>query len=88
MAAQGKRVVVSSTPVKIASKGCRVVLRNRDAANDVDLGGANVAAGAGFRLLHTDTLATEVDCQGDDLYAIRSAAADATIDVLITRAAN
>lgn len=85
--ARGKRVVVGNAAVKIASKGSVVVLRNRDAANDVDLGGSDVTAGTGFRLLHTDTLATTVDCRADDLYAIRSGAADATIDVLISRMA-
>lgn len=83
--AHGKRVVVSSTPVKIAGKGTRAVIRNRDASNDVDLGGSTVAAGAGFRVLHTDTLPTTVDCGGDDLYAIRAGAADVTLDVLVTR---
>ena len=86
MAARGKRVVVSAAPVKIADKGTIVVLRNRDAANDVDLGGPNVAAGAGYRLMHTDTLATTVDCRADELWAIRSGGVDVTIDVLIARA--
>lgn len=84
--ARGKRIVVGAQPTKIAGKGTIVVLRNRDAANDVALGGDDVAAGTGFRLMHTDTLATTVDCRADELWAIRTGAADVTIDVLISRA--
>lgn len=83
---RGKRVVVGAAAVKIADKGTTVVVRNRDAANDVDLGGPGVTAGTGYRLLHTDTLATTVDCSADELWAIRAGAVDVTIDVLIARA--
>lgn len=85
MAVAASRVTVSTSAVALntaSSGGQRFVLKNTS-ANAADLGPAGVTAGTGFDLAAGATLAVELD-PGDVLFAIRSAAADATIAVLGT----
>lgn len=76
MAATAERVTVSTTAVE------RLTLKNTS-ANAADLGASTVTAATGFDLAAGATVSVELD-PGDVLYAIRSAAADATIAVLRT----
>ena len=84
MAVTAQRITASTTPVALntaSGGGERLVIKNTS-ANAADLGGATVAAGAGFDLAAGATVGPiELD-PGDVLYAIRSAAADATLSVL------
>ena len=84
MAVTAQRITASMTPVALnaASGGGERLLIKNTSANAADLGGAAVAAGAGFDLAAGATVGPiELD-PGDVLYAIRSAAADATLSVL------
>lgn len=62
--------------------GGQLLVKNTS-ANAADLGASSVAAGAGFDLAAGQTVTVEL-AAGDVLYAIRSAAADATLAVLRT----
>ncbi len=83
MAVTAARITVSTTAVALntaTSGGVDLYIKNTS-ANAADLGPAGVTAGAGFDLAAGATLTVQVDA-GDVLYAIRSAAADATLAVL------
>ncbi|HWP38940.1 MAG TPA: hypothetical protein VNL18_15445 [Gemmatimonadales bacterium] len=85
MAVSAARVTVSTTAVALntaSSSGMRLLLKNTS-ANAADLGASNVTAGAGFDLAAGATVTVELQ-PFDVLFAIRSAAADATIAVLRT----
>ena len=87
MAVTAGRVAVSSTAVALntaSTDGGRLILKNvSEPAADVDLGPVGVTAGAGFSLLDGETVTIQVD-PGEVVYAIRSAAVDASIAVLRT----
>jgi hypothetical protein len=82
------RVTVSTSAVALNAaetdtvSGSTLILKNTS-ANAADLGPAGVTAGAGFDLAAGATL-TVVVPPGELLFAIRSAASDATIAVLRT----
>lgn len=85
MAVSTARVTVSTVAVALNAadeQGALMTIKNTS-ANAADLGPATVAAGAGFDLAAGATLTIQLD-PGDILYAIRSAASDATIAVLRT----
>lgn len=85
MAVSAARVTVSTTPVALNtadSAGGRLILKNIS-ANAADLGPSTVAAGTGFDLAAGATQSVDIDA-GEVVFAIRSAAADATIAVLRT----
>lgn len=84
MAVSAARVTVSTSAVALNSAtggGSRLIVRNTDATNGVDIGASNVTAGTGYRLLAGQTLTLEL-LGGEQFYAIRSAAADVVCDVL------
>lgn len=86
MAITAARVTVSTTAVALnvaeadVVSGSVLVLKNTS-ANAADLGPAGVTAAAGFDLAAGATVTVEL-AAGDQLFAIRSAAADAVITVL------
>lgn len=85
MAVTAARVTVSTSAVALntaSTAGQTLVLKNTS-ANAADLGPSTVTAAAGFDLAAGATVTVELSA-GDILYAIRSAAADATIAVLRT----
>lgn len=83
MAVTAARVTVSTTAVALntATTAGQVLVLKNTSANAADLGPSGVTAGAGFDLAAGATVTVELSA-GDVLYAIRSAAADATIAVL------
>lgn len=85
MAAVGKRQTVGAAAAIIVPAGMRGILRNQDGANSVDLGGSGVTAGNGFELKFGQTVEI-VARMGEDVYAIRSIAADVRVDAILTRA--
>lgn len=86
MAITTARVTVSTSAVALnvaeadTVSGATLILKNTS-ANAADLGPSGVTAAAGFDLAAGATLAVTLP-PGEILYAIRSAAADATIAVL------
>lgn len=83
MAVTAQRITASTTAVALntaSSGGERLLLKNTS-ANAADLGAAGVTAGTGFDLAAGAVVDIQLD-PGDVLFAIRSAAADATIAVL------
>jgi len=86
MAITAARVTVSVAAVALNAAetdtvaGSVLILKNTS-ANAADLGPSGVAAGAGFDLAAGATLSLQLP-PGEILYAIRTAAADATITVL------
>jgi hypothetical protein len=87
MAVTSARVTVSTVAVALNTletdvvAGSRLVVKNQDAANSVDLGDSSVTAGTGFEL--KAGLSVQIDMpKGEQLYAIRSNAADVRVDVL------
>jgi hypothetical protein len=86
MAITAQRFTVSTTAVALnvaesdTVSGARLHITNTS-ANAADLGPSNVTAGAGYSLAGNATVVVELG-SGDQLYAIRSAAADATLAVL------
>ena len=52
-------------------------------ANGADIGGANVAAGAGYSLPAGATISLQLNA-GDPIFAVRSGAADAILSVLLS----
>lgn len=85
MAVTAARITVSTSAVALntaSTAGVQLTLKNTS-ANAADLGASTVAAGAGFDLASGATVTVDLG-PGDVLYAIRSAAADATIAVLRT----
>lgn len=86
MAVSAARVTVSSTAVALNTSdtgGARLLIKNIDATNGVDLGSSTVTAGAGFPLAAGVTVEVDID-SGEVLYAIRSAGADVVLGVLRT----
>jgi len=84
MAVSAQRITVSTTAVALNTAdhgGIRLVVKNTDATNGVDLGDSTVTAGAGYPLAATTSQVVDVDA-GGVLYAIRSAAADVVVAVL------
>lgn len=85
MAVTAARFTVSTTAVALNSadtSGGLLTIKNTS-ANAADLGPAGVTAGTGFDLAAGATATVQLD-SGDVLFAIRSAAADATLSVLRT----
>jgi len=85
MAVTAARITASTSAVALntaSTAGMQLTIKNTS-ANAADLGPSTVTAGAGFDLASGATVTVDVD-QGDVLYAIRSAAADATLAVLRT----
>jgi len=85
MAISAQRIVASTTAIALntaSTSAVRLTLKNTS-ANAADLGAAGVTAGAGFDLAAGATVLVQLQPQ-DVLFAIRSAAADATIAVLRT----
>jgi hypothetical protein len=80
--ARGARVVVGAVAAKLVREGMVATITNRDAAASIDLGGANVASGAGYELKFGEKIT--VDARAEAVYAIRSTA-DVRVDVVETR---
>lgn len=91
MAIAASRVTASTTAVALNAadadnvSGQKLFVKNTS-ANAADLGSAGVTAGTGFDLAAGATLGPIELQAGEILFAIRSAAADATITVLRTGA--
>lgn len=87
MAVTATRVTVSTSAVALTAAetdtvaGLVLFLKNTS-ANAADLGPAGVTAGTGFDLAAGATIGPFELPAGEQLFAIRSAAADATIAVL------
>jgi hypothetical protein len=74
---------VALTPTETDTVGgTAVYVRNTDATNGAALGGGGVAAGTGFRVGPTTTVGPLVLPSGEQLFAIRTGAADVVLDVL------
>jgi hypothetical protein len=85
VAISAARITVSTSAVVLntaSPSGQKLTLKNTS-ANAADLGSGGVTAGGGFDLAAGATVVVELQPQ-DVLFAIRSAAADATIAVLRT----
>lgn len=85
MAITAARVTVSTVAVALntaTAYGQTLIIKNTS-ANAADLGTSAVTANSGYDLAAGATVEVEVD-SGDVLYAIRSAAADATLAILRT----
>jgi hypothetical protein len=86
MAITAQRITASTSAVALNSaetdtvSGARLVITNTS-ANAADLGPSTVTAGTGYSLAANATVTVELGA-GDQLYAIRSGASDATISVL------
>ncbi len=85
MAVSAARVTAGAAAVALnaADTGGMTLTIKNTSANAADLGPSTVTAGAGFDLAGGATVTIQVD-PGDVLFAIRSAAADATLAVLRT----
>lgn len=85
MAITAARVTVSTVAVALntaSAYGQTLAIKNTS-ANAADLGTSAVTATTGYELASGATVVVEVDA-GDVLFAIRSAAADATLAILRT----
>lgn len=85
MAVSAQRITVSTAAVALNTDtdtvgGTTLVIKNTS-ANAADLGPSTVTATTGFDLAAGATVTVELGL-GEQLYAIRSAAADATLSVL------
>jgi hypothetical protein len=83
--ATAARIVVSTTPVAlntVSPSGQTLVLKNVS-ANACDLGPAGVTAGGGYDLAGGAVLEVAIR-PGDQVFAVRTAAADATLAILRT----
>lgn len=85
MAVSAARVTVATVAVALntADTGGMTLAIKNTSANAADLGPSTVTAGTGFDLAAGATVTVQLD-PGDVLYAIRSAAADATLAILRT----
>lgn len=88
MAVNGERITVSTVSVGLNTEvglvsGTRIIVKNEDATNAADLGDSAVTAGTGFRLAPGATVEVELT-HGEQLFAIRSGAADVVLGVLRT----
>jgi hypothetical protein len=86
MAVSAQRVTVSTTAVALNTDvdtrgGTTLVIKNTS-ANAADLGPSTVTAGTGLDLAAGATVGPLELGPGEQLFAIRSAAADATVAVL------
>ncbi|MCI0687572.1 MAG: hypothetical protein L0Y54_10100 [Sporichthyaceae bacterium] len=87
MAITAARVTVSTAAIALnaaesgAVSGARLVVKNTHATDACDLGDSSVTAGTGFSLAAGATLTIDLP-HGEQLYAIRSAAADVVVAVL------
>jgi hypothetical protein len=82
MAAKGYRVNVTEAVTEVSSEGQYVRVKNKG-ANTVDLGGPDVASGAGYELAANEV--AEFDCTIDPLYGICAAGLSTSIEVLGVR---
>lgn len=88
MAVTSAQVTVSTTAVALNPAetdtvgGSVLFVRNTDATNGAALGGSGVAAGTGFRVAASTTVGPLELPGGEQLYAIRTGAADVVLDVL------
>jgi hypothetical protein len=87
VALTSERVTVSATAVALntevgAVSGTRLLIKNRHATDSVDLGGSGVTAGAGYELKPADPPLELFLPHGEQIYAIRSAAADVVVHVI------
>src|SRR5262245_46165875 len=84
-----QQVVVSTTAVALSPvepgsdviSGVVLFVKNTDGANGAALGASGVTAGTGFRLVAGATIGPLNLEAGDQLFAIRTGAADVTLDV-------
>lgn len=86
MAVTAARVTASTSAVAlnpVSTGGTTLIVRNIDTTDTCDLGPAGVTAGTGFPLAPNAQVEVELDA-GDQLFAIRSAAADVDLAVLRT----
>jgi hypothetical protein len=83
MATRGRRITVGTTATKLtgATDDSSALIRHRGTA-PTDVGGSDVAVGAGFQLDVGDSLPADLG-KGDDLYGI-VASGTQRIDVLET----
>lgn len=85
MSVTHQRITVSTTAVALnttSSGGNTLFVRNVDASNAADLGSSSVTAGTGLPLPAATTIGPiDVDA-GDQLFAIRSGAADVILAVV------
>jgi hypothetical protein len=87
MAVTSQRITVSTSAVALNAaetdvvEGSRILIRNQDASNSVDIGPSGVTAGTGYELKPAATLDMAVP-GGELVYAIRSGGADVRVDVL------
>lgn len=86
MAVTSEQVTVSTTAVALNTEtgpvaGTRMIVTNKHATDAVALGPTGVTSGTGFRLAAGVTTTVELSV-GEQLFAIRTGASDATVDVL------
>lgn len=86
MAVSAARVTVGATAVALNTdtgtvSGGRLLIKNTHVSDDLVLGGSDVAAGTGFALTAGAILDLRVPA-GEQVYAVRGAAADITAHVL------
>ncbi len=89
MAVSAARVTVGTSAVALNApsvSGQTLVVKNLDGTNGADLGGSGVTAGAGFSLpgSATPVAVTISVAAGEQVFAIRSGAADVVLSVLRT----
>lgn len=88
MAVTSAQVTVGTSATALTSAetdvvgGTKVYVRNTDATNGAALGGSGVTTGTGFRVGATTTVGPLELSAGEQLYAIRTGAADVVLDVL------
>jgi hypothetical protein len=86
MAVTAGQVVVSTTAVALNGadtgvSGARLIVKNSHATDALILGASDVTTSTGFSLAAGATLTVELTA-GEQLYAVRGAAADITAHVL------
>lgn len=88
MATTSGQVTVSTTAVALNAAetdtvgGTVLFVKNTDATNGAALGGSGVTAGTGYRVPAGVTVGPLELPTGEQLYAIRTGAADVVVDVL------
>lgn len=87
MAVTSAQVTVSTSAVALSAaetdtvSGATLIVKNTDATNGAAIGATGVAAGTGFRLPAGAQVTVPLQA-GDQLFAIRTGAADVVVDVL------
>jgi len=87
MAVSAAQIVVSTSAVALnpteadTTSGTQLAIRNTHATDALALGPSGVAAGTGFQLAAGQTIVMNVP-YGEQIFAIRGAAADITAHVL------